>query len=503
MTELESLEAFTSSELTALFEKTQNLDSDRAVAILKLIAERAYVDEDYEAMANWNQKLAEFAEDNLHLNVAADAQYLTGLALFLQDDESAALNHYQIAESMNAKLGRDSELLDCLMNQMDCYECLEKYENIIRIGERALNVARVGERFWVAGQTALKIAAAYHFLDEDGFSDLTNENNRIALQYAEEAVEHFANSGDTEKEADAYEEVSDLLTSIDRDSEALEKIEIAIELLKGIGTEDDFKKQSLSGMYLSKGTILSELEQYELSIEALNVAISIKEKMPEESREDGKLSLMYWRKGDVLSDLGRNKEALDAIEVALNTARLAGEFGLYYRILEDQVWVLFQEDRDLEALFISRGAIAEYEQQSSKLLPSYIFVGFIMKAGLCLSNLERWSELLDTLEKVNAVDDYLLPLNRVLRLDRLKASALYHLNKHADALILLDIILEYIDENNPDVDIAECFKIRGQIKFENSSSSAISDFKSAAHFYNLAGFEETAQELILKYSLQD
>ena len=170
MTELESLEAFTSSELTALFEKTQNLDSDRAVAILKLIAERAYVDEDYEAMANWNQKLAEFAEDNLHLNVAADAQYLTGLALFLQDDESAALNHYQIAESMNAKLGRDSELLDCLMNQMDCYECLEKYENIIRIGERALNVARVGERFWVAGQTALKIAAAYHFLDEDGFS---------------------------------------------------------------------------------------------------------------------------------------------------------------------------------------------------------------------------------------------------------------------------------------------------------------------------------------------
>ena len=47
------------------------------------------------------------------------------------------------------------------------------------------------------------------------------------------------------------------------------------------------------------------------------------------------------------------------------------------------------------------------------------------------------------------------------------------------------------------------FKIKGQIKFENSSSSAISDFKSAAHFYNLAGFEETAQELILKYSLQD
>ena len=501
MTELESLEAFTSSELTALFEKTQKLDSDRAVAILKLIAERAYADEDYQAMASWNQKLAEFAEDNLHLNVAADAQYLTGLAHFLQDDESTALNHYQIAESMNVKLGRDSELLDCLMNQMDCYECLEYYEKIIRVGERALNVARVGERFWAAGQTALKIAAAYYFLDEDGYSDLTNENKRIALQYAEEAVEHFANSGDTEKEADAYEEVSDLLTSIDRDSEALEKIEIAIALLKGIGVEDDFKKQSLSGMLLSKGRILTELKEYELAIDTFNLAIAIKSQMSEDLRDDEKLSLIHWSKSSALNRLGRNTEALAALEIALNTARLSEEFWLYYRIMQEQVWVLYKEDRDLEALFISRGAIAEYETQTSKLLPSPIFVGFIISAGLCLSNLERWSELYEVLEKVRSVNDYLIPLNRVIRLDLLKATALYQLGKHEDALILLDLVLEEIDKDLPDEDIAECFEIRGKIKFEKSPNSAVADLQLAVEIYNLTGHEDSAQELISKYSL--
>ena len=501
MTEVDRLEALTSLELSTLFEAAQESDVDKAFSILKLIASRAYADEDYEAMATWNKRLAEFAEENFRMNVSADAQYFTGLAHSLQDEESQALSHFEIAESINETLGRDSELLDCLMNQMDCYECLEYYEKIIRVGERALNVARVGERFWAAGQTALKIANAYYFLDEDTFSDLSEENYQIALQYAEMAVEYFTNSGDTEKVADAYEEVSDLLTAINRDSEALEKIEIAIEHLQGLGGEDESKKQAMSGMLLSKGRILTELKEYELAIDAFNLAIAIKSQMSDDSREDEKLSLMHWSKGSALNLLGRNQEALAALEIALNTARLSEEFWLYYRIMQEQVWVLYKEDRDLEALFISRGAIAEYETQTSKLLPSPIFVGFIISAGLCLSNLERWSELHEVLEKVRSVDDYLIPLNRVIRLDLLKATALYQLGMHEDALILLDLVLDGIDKNLPDEDIAECFEIRGKIKFEKSPNSAVADLQLAVEIYNLTGHEDSAQELISKYSL--
>ena len=501
MTEIDRLEVLTSLELSNLFEAAQESDVDQAFSILKLIASRAYADEDYAAMATWNKRLAEFAEENLRMNVSADAQYFTGLALFLQDEESQALSHFEIAESINETLGRDAEILDCLMNQMDCYECLENRRKVIEIGERALNVARVGERYWVAGQTALKIANAYYFLDEDTFSDLSEENFQIALQYAEMAIDYFTNSGDTEKVADATEEVSDLLTITNRDSEALEKIQTAIDLLQGLKADEDFRRQSLSGMYLSKGTILSKLGKHELSIEALDKAISIKSQMSEDSREGGTLSLMFWHKGSALSNLGRRKEALEALEIGLNTARLAGEFGLYYRILEEQVWVLFQEDRDLEALFIARGAIAEYERQVSKILKSYVFIGFVLAAGECLINLERWPELLETLEKINLVQDYLIPLNRVLRLDRQKVNALYHLGNYAEALILLDIILDEIDENNPDEDIAECLEIRGKIKFEKSPNSAVADLQLAVEIYKLTGYEDRAQELIAKYKL--
>jgi tetratricopeptide (TPR) repeat protein len=501
MTEIDRLEVLTSLELSNLFEAAQESDVDQAFSILKLIASRAYADEDYAAMATWNKRLAEFAEENLRMSVAADAQYFTGLALFLQDEESQALPHFEIAESINETLGRDAEILDCLMNQMDCYDCLENRRKVIEIGERALNVARVGERYWAAGQTALKIANAYYFLDEDTFSDLSEENFQIALQYAEMAIDYFTNSGDTEKVADATEEVSDLLTITNRDSEALEKIQTAIDLLQGLKADEDFRRQSLSGMYLSKGTILSKLGKHELSIEALDKAISIKSQMSEDSREGGTLSLMFWHKGSALSNLGRRKEALEALEIGLNTARLAGEFGLYYRILEEQVWVLFQEDRDLEALFIARGAIAEYERQVSKILKSYVFIGFVLAAGECLINLERWPELLETLEKINLVQDYLIPLNRVLRLDRQKVNALYHLGNYAEALILLDIILDEIDENNPDEDIAECLEIRGKIKFEKSPNSAVADLQLAVEIYKLTGYEDRAQELIAKYKL--
>ena len=161
MTEVDRLETLTSSELGSLFETAQQTDVDQAVSILKLIASRAYADEDYETMATWNQRLAEFAEENLRMDIAADARRLTGLAHFLQDKESLALSHFEIAESINETLGRDAEILDCLINQMDCYECLENHRKVIQTGERALNIARVSQNFWLAGQISLKIAKSH------------------------------------------------------------------------------------------------------------------------------------------------------------------------------------------------------------------------------------------------------------------------------------------------------------------------------------------------------
>ena len=501
MTEVDRLETLTSSELGSLFETAQQTDVDQAVSILKLIASRAYADEDYETMATWNQRLAEFAEENSRMNIAADAQYFTGLAHFLQDKESLALSHFEIAESINETLGRDAEILDCLTNQMDCYECLENHRKVIQIGERALNFARISQNFWLAGQISLKMAKA-HYESEDNISaNLTYENYRTAYQYAELAINFFTNSGDSEKIVEAFASIVDILAITNKNSEALEYIEDSINLLQSSEIDENLKFENLSQMFLMKGCLLIQQDQFEESIEAIKKAILIENKLSAEYRQDRFSSLLYRYLGQAHMCLGHNVEALKELKTAANYAKSANDSELFYRILEKQALTLFDENEVLESLALAQKCLLEYEEENLESFPSYIYVRFIIIASNCLEYLERWSDLLQTLNKINIIDDFLISLDDVIYLDCLKAMSLWQLDKDEEALTLLNIILEGSTDDIPNENIAECFEMRGKIGLSNSTPDAISDIKMAINLYNLVGSTSRAQFLMSEYDL--
>jgi len=501
MTEVDRLEALTSLELGSLFETAQQTDVDQAVSILKLIASRAYADEDYESMATWNQRLAEFAEENLQMDIAADARRLTGLAHFLQDKESLALSHFEIAESINVTLGRDAEILDCLINQMDCYEWLENHRKVIQTGERALNIARVSQNFWLAGQISLKMAKS-HYESEDNISaNLTYENYRTAYQYAELAINFFTNSGDSDKIVEAYAGIVDILAIIGKNSEALEYIEDSINLLQSSEIHENLKFENLSQMFLMKGCLLIQQDQFEESIEAIKKAILIENNLSAEYRKDRFSSLLYRYLGQAHMCLGHNDDALKELKTAATYAKSASEPELYYRILEKQAITLFDENEVLEALALSEKCLLDYEEENLESFPSYIYVRFIIIASVCLEYLERWSDLLETLNKINIINDFLIPLGDVLHLDCLKAMSLWQLDRDEEALSLLNIILEEYNDNLPNENIAECFEMRGKIRLSNSTPDAISDIKMAIDLYNLVGSTSRAQFLGSEYDL--
>lgn len=501
MTETDSLEALTSSELGTLFETAQQEDVDQAISILKLIANRAQADEDYENMATWNQRLAEFAEENLRMEIAADAWRLTGVSLFLQNKESLALTHFEIAESINENLGRDEEILECLLNQIDCYECLENQERIIQIGERALSIARVIQNFWLAGQICLKLAKSHYESEENISANLNYENYRIAYQYAELAINFFTNSGDSEKIVEAFASIVDILAITNKNSEALEYIENSINLLQDSGKDENHRFKNLSLMFLMKGILLIQEDQFEESIETIKKAILIENKLSVEYRQDRFSSLLYRYLGQAHMCLSHNGEAINALNIAATYAKAANDSELFYRILEKQALILFDENNLLGSLELAQKCLIEYEDENLDSFPTYIYVRFIIIASDCLEFLERWSDLLETLMKITKVDDFLISLDDVIHLDRLKALSLWQLDKNDEALTLLNMILEESTDDHLNEDVAECFEMRGKIRFSNSVPGAISDIEMAINLYNSVGSSSRAQFLKSEFNL--
>lgn len=501
MTEIDRLEALTSSELGNLFEAAQLSDVDQALSILKLIANRAQANQDYESMATWNQRLAEFAEENLRMDIAADAWRLTGLSHFLQDNESLALHHFEIAESINETLGRDPEILECLMNQIDCYECLENHQKVIQISERALNIARISQNFWLAGQICLKMAKSHYESEENISANLNYENYRTAYQYAELAINYFTNSGDSEKIVEAFASIVDILAITNKNSEALEYIENSINLLHNSGNDQNLKFKNLSMMFLMKGVLLIQQDQFQESIEAIERAILIESKLSIENRQDRFSSLLHRYLGQAHMCLEQNVEALKELNSAAHYAKSANDSELFYRILEKQALILLGEDDFLGSLELAKKCLLEYEDKNLDSYPSYIYVRFIIIASDCLEYLERWSELLDTLTKIAHVDDFLISLEDVIHLDRSKALSLWQLDQNDQALTILDMILEESTDDLLNEDLAECFEMRGKIRFSNSAPEAISDIEMAIKLYNLVGCYSRAQFLKSEFNL--
>jgi len=500
MTELEYLESLSTPLLNDLLESKRDSDPQEALAILQLIAERAHQDDDYEAMHKWHEEIIEIAQELDEQVVFANSLYKSGFALFYLDQELNAVPRYKQAQQVNAQLGRDNELLECLFGELDCYYCIDDYESLIPIGQEALGIARVLEDFWSAGRASLALAKAHQSIANESFTDLLDLNYVTALEYAEEAHRHFLNSGDAVKIAESLEECADILIFIDRNKEAHACIAEGIEYIEEVGKIDpETSEYLLPKLYYSKGHIEYEMGMFEVSLVSLQKALAIYES----SKDNDASSLsagIHWFMASSLSSLERGDEALQEIKLAMSDAKESDETELYYRCLQEQLYVLYKNNRETEALFISRGGMAEYESPGGDKVPSHIYFAFILNAALCLSELERWPEVLEVLEKVNTVDDYLVPMNRAVRIDYLRAQAKFGIGEVEEALEILEAILDSGDVDESDLDIGDSYALRARIRKTSHPEESKNDLENALRIIRALGEDDYVDEVLKTYN---
>ena len=201
-----------------------------------------------------------------------------------------------------------------------------------------------------------------------------------------------------------------------------------------------------------------------------------------------------------LNSLERGDEALEEIKLAMSDAKESDETELYYRCLQEQLYVLYKNNRETEALFISRGGMAEYESPGGDKVPSHIYFAFILNAALCLSELERWSEVLEVLEKINTVDDYLVPMNRAVRIDYLRALAKFGIGEVEEALEILEAILDSGDVDESDLDIGDSYALRARIRKTSHPEESENDLENALRIIRALGEDDYVEEVLEKYN---
>ena len=117
----------------------------------------------------------------------------------------------------------------------------------------------------------------------------------------------------------------------------------------------------------------------------------------------------------------------------------------------------------------------EYENSTDSEIPSDIYFAFIQNAALCLFDLERYEEMIQVLNKVNKIRDYLIPINRSTRIDYLLSLALIYLQELEKAKEILDALLDFDDLDLSDEDIGRAFILRSITSISTDKLSAKSD----------------------------
>jgi tetratricopeptide (TPR) repeat protein len=204
---------------------------------------------------------------------------------------------------------------------------------------------------------------------------------------------------------------------------------------------------------------------------------------------------VYWKLAELLNDSGRNEDSLEALEKGMAITRREDPL-MYYRCMQLQVRILYEEDRERESLFISRGAMHEYENFADSEIPSYIYFTFIHYAALCLFDLDRYEEMIQVLGKVNTISDYLIPINRSIRIDYMLSLALVYTQELEKAKEILDALLEFDDLELLDEDIGCAYVLRAVTYLGIDQLRAKSDFVRGTEILESQGELAAARQFI-------
>ena len=491
MPSIEHLETLSSDELKDLLPTFRESDPREAIAILILISDRARQEEDFDGMLHWQGEIYELAQDLCDSSKSADALYHQGFALTKLDRDLEATTFYLDAKKIYEELLDSKSIIYCLHALVDNSVFLSDKDLGLKFSLEALDLARVTDDVYAVGDFALKAAEAFEAIGRMPFEDITDESYETALTYAEEAYENFLNIGEVEKIIEALCDITHYLTVLGRYESAFERIREAESRLYDLESGPDGYDRIVGRIYKFKGILQKELghsseavEDYKKSLDHLPV---------EEGSYD--LGVVHWRLADLLNDLGRNDEALEVVEKGM-AITLRDNWLMYYRCMLLQVHILYEENRELEALFISRGAMLEYESSADSGIQSHIYFGFIQNATLCLLDLERYEEIIEVSKKVNTISDYLIPINRSIRIDYMLALAHVYLQEFDKARDILDALLDFDELDDSDEDIGCAYILRAITSLDTNKLGAKSDFDRGTKILGSQKMMDHAKKMI-------
>lgn len=498
MAELEHLQALPTPELSNILNEIRSSDTAGSLRILSLIADRAEESQDYESVCKWQEEIISIASEIEDFEAKALALTKYGKALFFLDKELEAIEKYQQARYFYENNFDDRKLLNCLVDEIDCYVYLDDQKKVIETAENALRISRILEENKISGEMAMCLSDAYYHLGKNEDLDVLSENHKISLEYAEEALQCFQTTGDVHDIARATIEVCDTLNYLERYTEVDSRISEAIDALEDsdIDKSSQITKSLLAKCHRLKGQILGNQGLHE---EALKSLVSAHNVLDGESDNYQSLAIIHWAKSDNYEALGDSKLAIEEIQVAMRFADKMHSKGLYFEIMDHLIKQLYSSDRDMEALFLSRGAMFEYEQNVQSQMPSATYFEFIIRASLCLHRLRRWQELLGLLEKVENLRDFSIPVSKAVRIDALRAECNFRLGNDYQALEILDSILNYGEIDPKDEDFGDSLIIRAILISQVNPLSAKEDFELGVSILNGIGRQRKVEGFIEEY----
>ena len=497
MLSVEELKNLSTDSLLALAHERSSNTPDETIAVLEQLAERSHESEEYESMADWYQQLAQYADDLGNHSVKGRALYKVGFARFLEDRYPEAIAFYLEAEEIFSESFNDDMYLECLRARMDSYFADDKYGEAIKVGEELLSKSLSSENFLLAGNSALVIAQSYSQLNSESFFDLTDSLIESARHYGLEAKKYFENSGDVS----SLSEVTSFLADLDIDEEPslrLASIQESIDLLLEKKRRTSDEEYELANRIETRGRIRFRLNDFDGAEADFKSALDRFDFIDEEVSYSlaGDRAVCYWQLAQIQLEKRDFREAQLTLNSALNHALISANTEFYYRLLEDLSWAQLQSDNHVLALRVCNDAIEKYEESEDKPFGSYIYCGFLIQKAIILVVFELWKEALNTLEKINSIDDYLVSMNRVVRIEALRAKALHGLGRIDESLEILNATLsEVTEEVVSEEDIADCYALRGQILLSRNDRSGVGDLKQAKTYFHANDYHNRVTEL--------
>ena len=477
-------ESLSDSELQELLPVLQQSDLQSAIKVISLIAERQFNLANWDAALVWTEKLYDLGLESELFSVVAQSCLDIANILVKKSKRTEALKKYEEASHWFERENLEFDLIWTAIWHFNCLIDLNLATDAIQVGKKAFEISKITEFFFESGLLALMIAETY-------FAEITTNLNRelyvaekMALEYAEEALICFQNCGNPRRESKALSLISAILEFSGKYSNALNYLDDAIEILTSLSDKCDSDIENLAWLLIKKSRLIGKTNARDTDEEAapLLTALELLENL-----ENGYLL------GRTMMHLGLHANCMKRHEAALIYFNQAEDI---FISLENVSWVTKTYFGKADALwFLGRNEESLdvcYQILQRSMEIDEPLVGFTIKlAALNLEDLENWSEMLEVLNKMDAIVDS-LDLNQISDLEYLRCVAMFKLGMDEDATQKLNSIVHFIGTHEDSFGLANALLLHGDLVKEQDPDLARIEWSQAFEIW--AKYNESTSE---------